>query len=116
MRGYKRNVSITIAMLLSFSIALAGTNAFALTFTNQTNVSNIGDLINNVIDFLFTISIPLLTAIVLYGGFTMITSQGDAAKFRSGWMIILYAVIGFAVLLLAKGIGLVIKDAMGSAN
>ena len=109
----KRIVYIGIMLAL---IALAPTaRADTILFNNPLQVDNLMDLVNKVLDFLFTLSIPFLTAIVLYGAFTMINSKGKAEEFKKGWLIILYAAIGFLVLLLSKGLGSLVADILNNA-
>jgi hypothetical protein len=66
--------------------------------------------LNLIIDFLFTIAIPLCAIMVLIGGFYMVTSSGDPAKVTKGRKTILYAAGGFAVILLAKGVSTLITS------
>ncbi len=103
-------LSILTSILVVAGFALAALHAFAITFENPLTVNTLMELVNKVIDFLFTLSIPFLIAIVLYGGFMMINSKGNPEEFKKGWKVILYAVIGLVVLLCAKGIGLVVQD------
>jgi hypothetical protein len=41
---------------------------------------------------------------VLWGGFKMMTSSGDPEKFSSGKKTLLYAAVGFVVVLLANSV------------
>jgi len=52
---------------------------------------------------------------VLIGGFQMITAAGNAEKFSSGRKTILYAAIGFAVVLAAKAVVVLIKNILGAS-
>jgi hypothetical protein len=68
-----------------------------------------------VINFLFTIAIPLCGIMVLVGGFQMLTAAGDPAKFSNGRKTILYAVAGFAVILVAGGVATLIQNTLGGS-
>jgi hypothetical protein len=68
-----------------------------------------------IINFLFTIAIPLCAIMVLVGGFQMLTATGDPAKFSNGRKTILYAVVGFAVILVAGGVATLIKNTLGGS-
>ena len=68
-----------------------------------------------IINFLFTIAIPLCAIMVLVGGFQMLTAAGDPAKFSNGRKTILYAVAGFAVILLAGGVATLIRNVLGGS-
>ena len=99
---------IILAALVGI-VALAA-SAHALTFENPLGVSTIGALLDRVISFLIAISVPILTAVVLYAGFLMITSEGKPDKFQQAIMVIVYAAIGFGIILIAKGIAIVIAQ------
>ncbi len=70
--------------------------------------------LNKVIDFIFTISIPICGLMVLWGGFQMVTSAGNPEKVTQGRKTILYAAAGFVVILLAKGVAGTIKAFLGA--
>lgn len=55
-----------------------------------------------IINFIFIIAAPICAIMVLWGGFKMMTSSGDPEKFSSGKKTLLYAAIGFVVVLLAN--------------
>ncbi len=67
-------------------------------------------LANRLADFLLIVGGPLTAIMALVGGFQMITSVGNPEKFSAGKKTLLYAAIGFVVLLLAKGVTKVIYD------
>lgn len=54
-------------------------------------------LIANIMDFLLTISIPVAIAVIVYGGFKMMTSGGSEQKIKDGKQAILAAVVGLAI-------------------
>ena len=113
----KKNLLVIGLILLVSLLALAQTNvqgADGVTFENPLKADNIWDLINNLIDFIYTISIPLLVIVVLWAGFTMITAGGKPENFKRGQNILLYAAIGFAIILLSKGIALIVTDILNA--
>jgi len=66
-----------------------------------------------VMNFLYTIAIPLCAIMVMVGGFQMVTSAGNPERFSKGRKIILYAAIGFAVIIVAGGVSSLIADFLG---
>lgn len=50
---------------------------------------------------LWIVLAPILMAMMIYGGFLMITAQGDAAKFKKGIWVFIYIGVGVWVVLLA---------------
>lgn len=66
-----------------------------------------------IIDFIFTIAIPITAIMVLVGAFQMITSGGNPEQFSKGKKTLLYAAIGFVVVIIAKGVVSIIKSLIG---
>jgi len=70
-------------------------------------------LIDAIINFLFTISIPITAILIIIGGFMMITAGGDVYKLEKAKSLFLYTAIGFAIILLSKGLVAVLKSILG---
>jgi Type IV secretion system pilin len=64
----------------------------------------------NVIQFLITIGAALMAILVIIGGIQMMTAAGDPEKFGKGKKTLLYAVVGFVVLLISQGIASLLKN------
>ena len=58
-------------------------------------------VINNVIEIVLSLLGIVAVGVIIYGGFTYITSQGDSSKVNKGKNIIIYGVAGLIVSLLA---------------
>jgi len=75
-----------------------------------------GQSIPTLISRIFTALVYLAAFIapifIIYGAFQMLTSAGNAEKFGAGKKTILYTVLGFIVVLAAKGIVEVVKTAL----
>lgn len=67
-------------------------------------------IINDILDFLIYLSVPLLALMILVGGFQILMARESAEKVKNGFNTIKYAVIGFVVILISKGIALVILN------
>ena len=80
---------------------------------NPLKYTDIKDLIDAIINFLFTISIPIAAILIIIGGFMMVTSAGDMYKLEKAKSLFLYTAIGFAIILLAKGLVAVLKSVLG---
>lgn len=89
-----------VAGVLSLSFFVA---AEAVVLDPPVKWTNIRDLINKLIDFIFYIAVAILPAVVMYGGFKIITAGDDQNKVTEGRKAIIYGGIGFLIMLLAKG-------------
>lgn len=90
--------------------AIGGGGSLSLPNPLGSNCGTLGCPVTKVINFMITIAIPLCAIMVLVGGFQMMTSAGNPEKLKTGRNTILYAVAGFAVVLLAKGVSVGIQS------
>ena len=64
-------------------------------------------------DWIFSGVMVIATIMVIFGAFTITTAGGDPSKLSTGKNYILYAMIGFAIALLAAAIPNIVKALMG---
>jgi len=76
---------------------------------NPISSETLPQLLNNVLNFLFSLSIVILPIMILYGGFLMLTAGGDPTKISQSRTILLWAIVAFAIILLARGLPEVIR-------
>lgn len=81
-----------------------------ITISNPLTCNDLTCVAQSIINFLFTLAIPICAIMVLIGGFQMLTAAGNPERFSSGRKTIMYAVIGFAVIVIADGVALLIKN------
>jgi predicted cobalt transporter CbtA len=74
----------------------------------------IEDLVNYVINGLTALAIPVVSIMVIIGAYYLITSGGNPGRRQKGKDFILWAVIGFAILLLASSITAILKSFLES--
>ena len=67
-------------------------------------------VLNRVITAIYWIAFPVVTLMILIGAFQILTAAGNPEKLKMGRNTILYAVIGFAVVLFASGITSIIQS------
>jgi len=70
-------------------------------------------VVGNIIDFIFKIAIVLAPLMVIIGGFFLVTAGGDLNKVNQAKNLLLWTAIGFAVVLLSKGILAIINQILG---
>jgi len=80
---------------------------------NPLTATSFEQIVGNIIDFIFKIAITLAPLMIIIGAFYIMTAGGDTNRVTTGKNIILYTLIGFAIILLAKGLVAVIKQLLG---
>jgi hypothetical protein len=90
-------------------IALVSTVPFLTPLTayaaDPLTLRKVVKLITDAINMLIGLAITIAVAMIIYYGFSMALSRGDATKFKKASTGLWYAVIGLAVIL---GIGLIV--------
>jgi predicted small integral membrane protein len=84
-----------------------------LVVPNPSGLTSVQALLDKIINYLLVIMVPILTIMVLIGGFQMLTAQDNETNFKKGKKTVTYAAIGAAVVLSASGIMYVIKEFLG---
>jgi hypothetical protein len=80
---------------------------------NPLGVCSIIEIISNILDWLIIYSIPILALMILIGGFQILTAKDSPEKVSSGRKTIMYAVVGFVIILISKGIALILLNIIG---
>jgi len=81
-----------------------------ITLSNPLGSQSFADLVVKIWGALFTLSIPIVSIMVLVGGYYILTAAGNEENLRKGRQTITYAVIGFAVILVSGGIVTLIRS------
>jgi len=76
---------------------------------NPISSKTLPQLLENVLNFLFGLAIVILPIIILYGGILLLTAGGDPQKISKSRTILLWAVVAFAIILLARGLPAVLR-------
>lgn len=115
----------TIYYLLITATAVFATNGSEITgkgklgedlfeLPNPLKTTSIVDLLYKIIDALTKfVATPVAVLMIIIGAFQMLSAGGDPEKFKKGKNTILYAAIGFAVLLLARLIIGLVQEILG---
>lgn len=88
------------AMFIPFAFA----DTAPVTLANPLNTTDATVVLGYINTFLLAIAAPICGIMVVWGGFQMITSAGDPEKFSSGKKTLLYAAIGFIVVIFASSV------------
>lgn len=83
------------------------------TLPNPLQTNSIVELIDRVIFYLTIIASPILAIMIIWGAFQILTAGGDPGKVRTGKQTILYAAVGFGIILLARGLIAILQQLLG---
>lgn len=61
-------------------------------------------LVDKIINFIFTLAIPISAIMIIVAGYRFVTAMGDPAKITTAKQMILWTLIGLLVIISAKGI------------
>jgi len=76
---------------------------FEFSLDNPLEADNLLELIDVLATWLFNLSIPVVVVMIVYSGVMFLTSRGESARIIQAKQILLYAVVGFAIILIGKG-------------
>jgi len=100
--------------ILAISILIAPPLlALAVTIENPVAAGKLEDLIGKIVDFIFSVSLLVAPLMIIVGAFYFVTAAGNPSQIETGKRLVLYALIGFIIILLAKGLVAVIGDILG---
>ncbi len=99
-------------LIVSNRVVLGESPLSSIEIPNPLKTTSVIDIIDRIMNFMFLISIPIAMIMLMYAGFIYITSAGDSKKTSTAGQIIMYALIGFCIVLLAKGIVYVVQDVL----
>jgi hypothetical protein len=83
---------------------------------NPLQYDTLQEILSAVAGFLFTISIPIVTIMILIGAFQILTAAGNEERIRRGKRTITWAVVGFLVVLIAGGVTQLIENLLSDSG
>ena len=82
-------------------------NVGPVKISNPLGVNTFVEAISKILDYLIYISIPILALMILWGGFQILTAREAPEKIKNGKTTIMWAVVGFIIVLASKGMALI---------
>ena len=109
---------VMLAVILSPCITIAvndpgvgGDGGGSLNIKNPLGGTNdINSLLKNIVGFLIVLAIPISMILVVYSGFLYITSAGNEDKIKTAQKTLIWALVGFAVVLVARSVPVIIEN------
>jgi len=107
---------IVLLTVLAFSLLLISISS-AIDIENPlSKTSDIYTLVMKILDFLIILAIPLSAILIVYSGLLYITSAGNAEKIKTAQKTLIWALIGFAIVLIAKGVPAIIQEFLSGSS
>jgi len=100
--------SFAIISLLGVGIALAQQETIIPIPENITDYATFIHAIKNVLNFVFSILLVASIAVMLFAGYSYVTSAGNEAKIELATKMIIYAAVGLIIALLSKALQAII--------
>ncbi|HUW71957.1 MAG TPA: hypothetical protein VMV66_02105 [Candidatus Humimicrobiaceae bacterium] len=94
---------LLILIFLGLALPLLAPAATDIVITNPITATSFGELVDGLLTFLWWVAVALVPLMIVIAGFYFVTAAGDPAKVEKAKGIILYTVIGFFIILLARG-------------
>jgi len=110
-------ILLSFIFVIGFSLIALGATSTSLDIPNPLGeTSDIYTLIDIVTKFLIGLAIVITPIIIVYAGFLYITAGGNEEKIKTAQKVLIWALLGFALVLIARGIPALIKEfLMGSS-
>jgi len=87
--------------------------ANAVNFSNPLVYDTFGELVDAMIRFIFNMAMFITPLMIIIGAFYLLTAAGDPKRVGTGKTIIIYTLIGLALILLARAIITMIEKVIG---
>ena len=84
-----------------------------VTIESPITATSVPALINNIVKYVFWIAMVLAPLMILVGAFYFMTAGGNPERVKTGQKIILWTIVGLAVILFSRGIISVIRSILG---
>ena len=91
-------------LLISILFLVPLTSILGVTLENPIGASNFGELVDKIINVFFTLALYVTPLMIIIAGLLFVTAAGNPNQIQTAKNILLYTLIGFIIILLAKGI------------
>ena len=88
-------------------------DAQVVNFPNPLGAGTFAELIDNIIDFIFTIAVIVAPILLVVAGVIFMTAAGDPTKVSTAKRMMMWTIVGFGVILISKGLVAVLQGILG---
>ena len=104
----KKFICTAIALFISLFVAFTASASSVISLPNPLTSKTFEELINTLINWLVVISLPIVTLLIVYAGVVFLVSGVSPDQQRQAKNIIIYALVGLAIIILAKALAAVV--------
>ncbi|PIW97782.1 hypothetical protein COZ81_00735 [Candidatus Jorgensenbacteria bacterium CG_4_8_14_3_um_filter_38_10] len=109
--------SLVIFISKTFAQQCQNPPCVTIGLSNPIGSGTIADVVTKIVDGLRDyIAPPIVAAMILFAAFQILTAGGNEEKFKKGKKTLLYAVIGYAIIIISSGIIYLIEDVLGAPH
>lgn len=80
---------------------------------NPLKTDSLVEIIDNIINIIFTIALAVAPLMIIYGGFLFVTGGGNPDQITKGRKVLMWTVVGLIVIILSKGLVAVLTKQIG---
>lgn len=104
-------IFLSFIFIIGLTLIALGATSTSLVIPNPLGeTSDIYSLIDLITKFLIGLAIVITPIIIVYAGFVYITAAGNEEKIKTAQKVLIWALIGFALVLIARGVPALIKQ------
>ena len=104
-------ILIVTPVFAEIIVTSPGSQPTSLSVTNPIpEVNDVATLTGKIINFLIKLAIPITAILIVYAGFLYITSAGNEEKVKTAQKALIWAIVGFAVVLIASSVPAIIQE------
>jgi len=100
-----------LAVLLNLTSPF-GVEGKTVKLENPLKTETLEGLLENIINFVFNLSLVAAPLLIIIAGFYFVTSMGEPERIKTAKTIIIYTLVGFAIIMLAKGFVSVVRSVL----
>ncbi|MEF8846924.1 MAG: hypothetical protein V5A57_00610 [Candidatus Paceibacterota bacterium] len=114
----KKLAAILVVLIATFTVApqLAAAAQEDYAIENPINATSIAGLIDGLAHFLFLVGISIAPVMILVGAFYYLTAGADPDRVSKANKIIIYTLVGVAILYMSDILMDMIKNILGVSN
>ena len=105
--------TLSILILLSLILPIRVLAVEPIVIENPLESESFEELLNTIVTFISWIAIAIAPIMIMIAAFFLLTAGGDPKRVDTARRIILWTVIGLAIILLAKGLSSVLRQIIG---